>query len=64
MITLMNGFAPERVKSSEEVAVLDCGCAHTRGEIQRWYQMCDKHHTEFDALHTAAREEHCAQGLV
>jgi hypothetical protein len=38
MITLLNGSTEVRVRSSEEVTVLPCGCAHT---ATRWLQACD-----------------------
>lgn len=58
MIHLLNGATEVRVRSSEEVTVLLCGCAHTP---TRWLQMCDADYQPDHALHLQAQAEHVAR---
>lgn len=53
-VHLLNGSTEQRVRSSEGCALLPCGCAHTTGELQRWLQACDAHHTEWQERHAYA----------
>lgn len=48
---LLNGHTSVRVKSSDGVTVLPCGCAYSERE---WLQMCDAEWKEWHARHVAA----------
>lgn len=48
MIHLLNGNKHARLKSSEGVDVLACGCASTE---RQWIQMCDEHYQEWWQRH-------------
>lgn len=51
-IQLLNGSKAARVKSSDGVTVLACGCAHSERE---WSQMCYAHYQEWRAVHVDAQ---------
>lgn len=54
-VILLNGSTAPRVKSSDGVTVLPCGCAHTAGEIQTFLQMCAPCHEVWKILHDSTR---------
>jgi hypothetical protein len=61
MIHLLNGTTQARIKSSDEVTVQPCGCAHT--DVM-WLQMCDPHFQADNALRRAAQEDRAIRSLT
>lgn len=63
-VVLLNGNTEPRVRNSEGLLVLPCGCAH--GDTH-WHQMCAAHHAAWKALHDAAHarrmEQRRAEGI-
>jgi hypothetical protein len=47
-----------RTRGSGGCTVLDCGCAHSLGEVQRWLQLCDEHWREWRNRHSVAAIDH------
>jgi hypothetical protein len=61
VIHLLNGNTHERQRSSDDVTVLPCGCAHT---ATRWLQMCDPCYQSDAALRAAAHQEKLEKELT
>lgn len=52
-VVLLNGHTEQRHRTSEGVAVLDCGCAY-RDWPSEWLQMCTPSHVDYAARHDDA----------
>lgn len=61
IVCLLNGSVAVRERGSDEVEVLECGCASAP---TRWLQMCRPHGTETEELHVRARVEHDTSNLI
>jgi len=54
---LLNGNTSQRVRSSDDCTVTECGCASTERE---WLQFCDAHYADWRNAHDAAAIAHKA----
>jgi hypothetical protein len=61
MIHLLNGSTQARVKSSDDVTVRPCGCAHT--DVM-WLQMCDPCFQADQIFRRVAQEDRAIRSLT